>query len=145
MAILVDTTVLYERENKRARNHEAAKQAVDIVLAGRFGTPVISDYIVDETVTLALARTGRHELAIQAMDRLLGRGGFPQALRLRHVETAIFDAATRIFETYPDQGLSFTDATTVALAERFDIERVLSFDDDFDGLLDRVDPRSLSD
>ena len=44
-----------------------------------------------------------------------------------------------IFECYDDQSLSFTDATTVATLERHDIDRVLSFDDDFDGVAPRLD------
>jgi predicted nucleic acid-binding protein len=39
--------------------------------------------------------------------------------------------------------LSFTDATTVALVERHGIDAVLSFDDDFDGIVERVDPADL--
>jgi hypothetical protein len=45
------------------------------------------------------------------------------------------------FRRYNDQELSFTDAVTVALCERRGIDAVLSFDDDFDGLVERVEPR----
>lgn len=48
-----------------------------------------------------------------------------------------------IFERYDDQDLSFTDATIVALVRRHDIDCILSFDDDFDGLVDRVDPSTI--
>ena len=40
--------------------------------------------------------------------------------------------------------MSFTDATTVALAERRGIDRVLSFDDDFDGIVPRLDPATVA-
>jgi len=49
-----------------------------------------------------------------------------------------------VFERDDDQELSFTDATTVALAERHGIDRVLSFDDDFNGIAPRLDPATLA-
>ena len=57
-----------------------------------------------------------------------------------HVSGAGFTDSVETFERYDDQGLSFTDATTVALCNRHDVEAVASFDDDFDGLVDRIDP-----
>jgi predicted nucleic acid-binding protein len=39
-----------------------------------------------------------------------------------------------------DHGLSFTDATLVAQSESRGIDAVLSFDADFDGLVDRIEP-----
>jgi predicted nucleic acid-binding protein len=45
-----------------------------------------------------------------------------------------------VFERYDDQALSFTDATTAALLERHAVDGVLSFDDDFDGVVQRFDP-----
>lgn len=53
-----------------------------------------------------------------------------------------FDAVA-LRERYDDQPLSFTDATTLALVDAHDIDHVLSFDDDFDGLADRLDPADL--
>lgn len=57
-----------------------------------------------------------------------------------HVSAAVFTEAVDVFDRYEDQGLNFTDATTIALVRRHDIDAVSSFDDDFDGLIDRVDP-----
>ena len=57
-----------------------------------------------------------------------------------HVSAAVFADAVTVFERYDDQDLSFTDATTVALVERHGIDQVLSFDDDFDGVVHRTEP-----
>lgn len=61
-----------------------------------------------------------------------------------YVKPSLFEAAVGIFERYDDQNLSFTDATTVALVKERDIDSVLSFDDDFDGIVDRVEPGDLN-
>ena len=58
---------------------------------------------------------------------------------LLRVDHATFDDALDVFETYDDQGLSFTDTTSVAVCARAGLDRVLSFDDDFDGLVERLD------
>jgi predicted nucleic acid-binding protein len=55
-----------------------------------------------------------------------------------------FESAVKTFERYDDQPLSFTDATTVALVERHDVDRVLAFDDDFDGIVDRLPPEHVA-
>ena len=40
--------------------------------------------------------------------------------------------------------MSFTDATTIAFAETHSVDTVLSFDDDFDGIIDRTDPAEVA-
>jgi hypothetical protein len=43
-----------------------------------------------------------------------------------------------------DQELSFTDAMTVTMVEHHDIDVTLSFDDDFDGVIDRLVPEHIT-
>jgi predicted nucleic acid-binding protein len=144
VTVLVDTGVLYAEHDTDATRHEAAATALDAVYDGEFGQPYISDYIFDEAVTLARRRTGSFEIALRLSDRLLGRERFPEAFELLRVSAGPFSDAMGVFERYDDQELSFTDATTVALAERHGIDRVLSFDDDFDGIVPRLDPATVA-
>lgn len=67
----------------------------------------------------------------------------PKTYEMLRVSAAVFADAVDIFEQYDDQALSFTDATTIALCNRHDLDGVLSFDDDFDGLVHRIDPESV--
>ena len=76
--------------------------------------------------------------------RLQGAAEFPDAFERLHVSRARFDEAVEIFERDTDQQLSFTDATLVAQVHNRDIDTLLSFDDDFDGLVDRTDPEELA-
>lgn len=143
LSVLVDTGVLYAHHDRDAERSDAATHAMDAVLEGALGQPVTSDYVYDEAVTLTLARTREHPAAAGLGRRIRGRGGFPDAFTLLHVDPQIFERSVEVFERYPDQGLSFTDATTVQLVEHHRIDHVLSFDDDFDGIVDRIDPRDL--
>jgi len=144
MTVLVDTGVLYAERDTDATRHGAAATALDAVYDGDFGQPYVSDYIFDEAVTLARRRTGSVDVAVRLSDRLLGRGRFPEAFELLRVSAGPFSDAIDVFERYDDQELSVTDATSVALAERRGIDRVLSFDDDFDGVVDRLDPAAVA-
>nr|WP_321166850.1 PIN domain-containing protein [Halorubrum sp. Ea1] len=64
--------------------------------------------------------------------------GYPSAIELLHSSESYFDRAVTIQETYAEHQLSFTDAMTVAHVEHHDIDAVLSFDNDFDGVVTRL-------
>lgn len=143
MTVLVDTGVLYADQDRDATGHAIADDALDIVYDGVYGTPYISDYIYDEAVTLTLQRASSFSVAKQLGDRLRGIDPYPTAYELLHVSAAVFADAASVFERYDDQRLSFTDATTIALYRRHDIDHVLSFDDDLDGIVSRLDPSDV--
>lgn len=143
MTVLVDTGVLYADHDTDATRHDAASSALDAVYDGEFGLPYVSDYIYDEAVTLTLRRGGSASAAQRLGERLRGVDPFPQVYEMLWVAATVFSDAVDTFERYDDQGLSFTDATTVALAKRHDVDWVLSFNDDFDGVVDRLDPETV--
>lgn len=140
MSVFVDTGLFYALQNERAAAHDRATAAFEAVLTGSYGTVYTSDYVYDETVTLVRSRTGAFDEAKAVGDRILGRGAYPEAVEILLVDRDVFEAALGVFERYHDHGLSFTDATTIALIERRNIDTLLSFDDDFDGIVDRLDP-----
>lgn len=143
MTVLVDTGVLYADYDTDASRHETASKALEVVYDGDLGQPYVSDYIFDEAITLTRRRTGSFSDAKRLSNRLRGIEPFPAVYDLQYVSTAVFADAIDVFERYNDQLLSFTDATTAALIDRHDMDAVLSFDDDFDGVVDRVDPNEL--
>ena len=144
MTVLVDTGVLYADHDRDATRHEAASDALEAVYDGEFGHPYISDYVYDEAVTLTQRRTNSVDAATRLGKRLRGVGEYPTVYALEHVTVAVFQAAVTTFGRYDDQALSFTDATIIALLDRLDLDRVMSFDDDFDGIVPRLDPTTLS-
>ena len=144
MTVLVDAGVFCAQADRAANRHEVAIDALQTIFKGEYGQPYTSDYVFDEVVTLTLARTENHEKAVRIGQRIRGEGGFPSLIRLQYVTPPIFDDAVEVFERYDDQQLSFTDETTVALLRHHDIDSVLSFDDDFDGIIDRLDPATVA-
>lgn len=140
MSVIVDTGVCYAQHDEDAPRHDTARAAMRRVLAGEYGQPLVSEYVFDETVTLTRARTGRYEDARRVAEHLDGPSS---PFELLVVDEQVFERARAVFDRYDDHDLSFTDATTIALVEGRDIDHVLAFDDDFEGIVDRLDPDRL--
>lgn len=143
MTVCIDTGVLYADHDRDASRHDVASAALDAVFDGELGRPYVSDYVFDEAVTLTLKRAGAFQPAREMGRKIRGEEPYPRVYELRHITPTEFEEAIDVFETYDDQGLSFTDATTIALYHQDSLDGVLSFDDDFDGIVDRVDPGSF--
>jgi len=140
MSVFVDTGVFFAHHDTDAARHDHAVDAFDALLDGEYGQPYTNDYVFDETVTLTRARTGSFEAANTVASRILGEEPFPRVFELLHVQPDDVHASLEAFRRYDDHDLSFTDASIVALCESHGIDAVLSFDTDFDGLIDRIEP-----
>jgi predicted nucleic acid-binding protein len=142
MSVFVDTGVFYAHEDTDAERHDAAVSGFDDLLSGTYGQPYTSDYVLDEVLTLTRRRTGSLAAADAVARRILGEGPNPEAFELIEISADLRADGLELFRRYDDQGLSFTDATTIAVCEARGIGSVLSFDDDFDGLVDRAEPHA---
>jgi len=140
MTVLVDTGVLFAHHDTDAERHDDAVAAFEMLLDGEYGQPYTSEYVFDETVTLTRVRTGSFDAADTVARRILGEEAFPNVFEMVHTSPDDLQGALETFRKYDDQSLSFTDAMTVHLCDSRGIDAVLSFDDDFDGLVDRIDP-----
>jgi len=116
-------------------HHERAKKLMCRALRGEFGTIYTSDYIFDEAVTLALVRTKRMDLAVDVGDYILSS----PRIRIIFVDHEIFERAWKIMQKYQDKMLSFTDATTIAIMERYGILYLMTFDNRFKGIVTIVE------
>lgn len=144
MSVLVDTGVLYAHHDTDANRHDEAVEIIDELLTGSFGQPYVSDYVYDEAITLTRKRTQSFETAKTLSDRILGNEPFPNVFDIMYVSRDVFRSAVETWKRYDDQKLSFTDATLITLCEQRNIDGVLTFDADFDGLVTRYDPLDYS-
>jgi predicted nucleic acid-binding protein len=145
MSVFVDTGVFYAHHDTDASRHDTGMAALNTVLgSAEYGQVLTSDYIYDEVVTLTHRRTGDITAGIDVGRRLRGEG-YPDAIELLYGSRQLFEAAVAAHQEYAEHGLSFTDAMTVAMVDHHDIDSVLSFDDDFDGVVDRLDPAVVAD
>ena len=144
MSVFVDTGVFYAHHDTDASRHAVGAEALTEVLRSpEYGRVMTSDYIYDEAVTLTQMRTGDVKAGLELGRRIRG-DGYPSAIELLYSSQRLFDRAVTIQQTYADHELSFTDASSVAMVESNDIDCLLSFDDDFDGVVDRLAPETLA-
>ncbi|QLG61114.1 type II toxin-antitoxin system VapC family toxin [Halorarum salinum] len=144
MSVFIDTGVFYAHHDSDATRHDDARIFFDALLDGEFGQPYTNDYVFDEVVTLTRRRTRDFEAARTVAARILGRDSFPEIINVEHVDPDVFESALDVFETYADQTLGFTDAVAVAHCEHLSIDHLVSFDDDFEGVYERLDPSLVS-
>ena len=137
MSLFVDTGVVVAFENPRDLNHAAAVRILEAAARGVFGQVLTSDYVMDEAVTLALARTKKPSLAIRIGNLILGAGPEGPIMDLVYVSPRQFLRAWGLFSRLAERGLSFTDCTSIELTRSIHLDEIASFDRDFDGLLAR--------
>ena len=92
-------------------------------------------------MTLTRVRTGSFDAADTVASRILDEDPFPNVFEIAHVESDDVRASIGTFRKYTDQELSFTGASSIRLCESRDLGAILSFNDDFDGRVERIGPR----
>lgn len=99
-----------------------------------FGQCYISDYVFDELVTFLMAKSFPSEIIKNIGDSLLEE----ENITLLKIDNPVFLQSWNLFKKM--KTLSFTDCTTILLAQQFNVKNIASFDTDFDkiSLLQRV-------
>ena len=121
MMILVDSSFFIALADRKDQWHVKAKK-LQVSLAGE--TIIISDLIVAEAVTIIGKRSG-------------GKAGehlyhfFIDNCDIIFVDEQILKGGMSVFLRY-DGTLSVSDAVSVSIMAKKDIDRILSFDSDFD-------------
>ncbi len=132
--IIIDTGIIAAFYNKNDENHQRAVILLNNLRKGKYGTGILTDYVLDETVTLLYVRSKRKELAIHAGDIIISEKlgkFFPMSYEL-------IIKTWEKFQNFVERGLSFTDCSLITISDYLDCNDILSFDKGFDGLLNRI-------
>jgi uncharacterized protein len=123
--VFADTSGLYALVDKRDTHHRAARDMVQrLVRTGR--KLVVTDYIIDETVTLARARSGAH-VALRVLDLIDRSGG----IRIEWIGPARFEAAKLFVRRHADHEYSFTDCSSFVVMRELQLREALTSDGHF--------------
>ncbi len=123
--VFVDTSGLYALVEKNDAHHTRARRAVENLLrAGR--KLVLTDYIVDETTTLAKARSGKR-VAMRVLDLLEQSAG----IRIEWIGSSRFEETKTFFRKHADHGYSFTDCTSFVVMNELELTEALTTDKHF--------------
>lgn len=129
--LFVDTSAFLALANEKDNNHIPAVRFLENIKNGKAGIRKIitSDYIIDETLTRIRYSVGHRQAVEWGKDILASN-----VVEKLNVDGEIFGLAWELFETYDDKRLSFTDCTSFAIMKKRGIEKVFSFDGDFERL-----------
>lgn len=120
--VLVDTGAWYALIDRRDPDHVDARACLD----AHHGRLVVSDYIVDETLTLLRYRLGWEAATAFGKNLMSGYIAVLHDLTRKDKEEA-----WRIFCQYRDKSFSFTDWTSFALMQRLKLTTAVAIDSDF--------------
>jgi uncharacterized protein len=123
--VFVDSSGLYALADRRDPARSAVEQCVARLNRSGLGF-ILTDYIVDESCTLAKARGGGF-----GAQRLLEIVDRSEAFRFYWIGEERFEAAKSFFRKYSDHGYSFTDCTSFILMRELGIKDVLTTDRHF--------------
>ena len=119
--IFVDTSVWFAGYVGEESEHRAAAA----ILAAPSGRLVTTDYIVDELLTLLVAR-GQRPIA-KAVGRRFWTGALCEIV---WVNKSDFEAAWLVFDSFDDKTWSFTDCVSYVM-KRLDIREAFALDAHF--------------
>jgi uncharacterized protein len=123
--VFVDTSGLYALADRRDSSHAPAKECVNRLLPSRIRL-VLTDYIIDESCTLAKIRAGG-----DAALRLLQIVERSRAFQICWIGIEYFDAAKAFFRRHSDHGYSFTDCASFVVMRQMGIREALTNDRHF--------------
>ena len=116
LVVILDTGFLVALRNEKDIHNLKATKIMEDLLKGTYGTIIVSDYIFDESITLAMIRTKKLHLVKDIHSYILKS----KKIKLVFVGEKAFFEAWILFIKYFDQKLSFTDCTILALQNKFE-------------------------
>jgi len=123
--IFLDSSFLIAYYNPSDEHKERAIKIMDDLIKGKYGSPIVSDYVFDEVVTLFFTRFKNKSLAISVGEILKG------ALEIININGELFEESWEIFKNQKNTNFSFTDCTILAVMQDCGISRIATFDEDF--------------
>lgn len=128
--ILVDTWALLALANRKDSFHSIANSTYETILGKAFQL-VVSDYILDETIT-ALFKSSRFEDAAKFIETLMDAISAGQVI-LERIDEDKFDFAWQLRRIYRDKpDISFTDLTSFVVMRERGIKKAFTGDIHFE-------------
>lgn len=133
--IFIDSGFLYSYVNDKDNKHKNTLPIMKSALAGEYGKVIISNYITDETLTLARVRTGNCQCSNDIQQLIKSKKGKTNIFFEILIDRALIESTESFYERYCEKGLSFTDCSILAVIKSLQIEYLASFDGGFRGLV----------
>ncbi|MEX2684875.1 MAG: type II toxin-antitoxin system VapC family toxin [Candidatus Sigynarchaeota archaeon] len=143
LGIFLDTSFFLGLCHPLDPNHKTSVRMFRAMAGGNYGLIFTSTFVIAETATLILIRTSNNNRIIDKFHEMFS--GSTRVVRLLDVNVAILEDIWTLFQNHnkkaktKKQYLSFVDASNVVLCRHNEIDKIASFDGDFDTYLQRID------
>ena len=132
--IFFDSGFLLAFINEDDPKHARTVPVMDRALKGEFGRMVVSNFIIDEVLSLARVRTKSCDCG-KAIHKFLRKTKDKKRLFLEiGIDEVLMKSTTAIYWKYCEAGFSFTDCSILAVGDFLSISHLATFDDHFRGL-----------
>ena len=133
--IFFDTGFLYAYINAGDSNHPSTLEIMKNSFAGEYGRMIISNYIIDEAITLGLSRTGDCTLATKFLNFLHEKNVRKNIFLEIIIDKDLMQHTEKLFAIYCHKRLSYTDCSTLAVMENYKIDFLATFAHEFKGIV----------
>ena len=124
MSILVDTGIFFGLYSKKDVHHLDSIILITYVLEGKWGRPYITEHILDETLTLL-----KYKISTDAAQKFITAFIKSKNMGILLADEKDITNSLSLFEReQKTKGLSFTDAVSVALAQRNNLTYLMTYD-----------------
>lgn len=123
--VFIDTSAIIALFDKDDENHLKARTLLETIRKNRIKL-LISDYVLDESITTALSRIG-HDAAVKVGDFILTSS----IIEFIWLDKPLKMKAWDYFKKHADKIYSFTDCSSFTLMNDLKINDFFAFDDDF--------------
>ena len=123
--IFLDTSVFVSYLVEKDSNHPRAVELVNEIVSGKHGSAVTSDYVFDETVTVVLVRSKSLDIAATAGELI------KESIAMIRIDERIFESSWMVFKKQKSTRLSFTDCTILTVVKENHIDKIATFDKEF--------------
>ncbi len=143
LGIFLDSSYILGLCHPLDPNHKASVRLFRAMAGGIHGLIFTSTFVIAETATLVLVRTSNNNRILDKFHEMFS--GSTRVVRMLEVNVAIQEEIWALFKNHNKKAktkkeyLSFVDASNVVLCRRNEIDKIASFDGDFDAYLQRVD------
>lgn len=122
---IVDSVVWIGAKSKKDQYKQNCREIIDSFIKNDINKIFITDYILLETVSFLLTKSGFEE-AYKSLIMFLQN----ERIEIVFVDKLMLETAKELFEKYKD--LSLTDCSIIALMKERGIKYLFSFDSGFD-------------
>ncbi|MHA1984278.1 MAG: type II toxin-antitoxin system VapC family toxin [Candidatus Hodarchaeales archaeon] len=133
--IFIDSGFLYAYVNEREALHGEVKSKMKDVLSGKYGSILISNFIVDETLTLARARTKKCNVGKRIQELINKRIDENQIITTLVIDSSLMILIDKKYEKFCEKGLTYTDCSILAIMESNNISFLATTAKEFEGLV----------